>query len=193
MSIGAFVEKRLLKVRYIYRYPDMDPSDSSNVVSFAMDAPDEAILALENAARLAELVQQRRGDSAWRLYLYVEDLKIRGYSFLHTPVCTEWHDALPTHAGDARAASSFVDPAHRGRRIRHALFAEQARFCRSRDQRFWAVIEKSNRESLRASERSGGRRSAVNILIKVAGRNVVSFVSRPLALYLLYGRRRNRR
>lgn len=190
------VRKYVLKRRHLVRYDEV-----ANVTGgWKVD-----VLSLAEAARLARAVavsegylefiryRQARRLSAWQIFVVVVDGKIAAYSSLHVGQRESvWLDSLPTQSGEARESGTYVEPAFRGRGLRHALLAAQSEYCTARGLELWAVIEASNRPSVSSSLRAGGSIAASNYLLKLAGINVLSIVDRPFQIHLMTSAKRRK-
>ena len=190
--LKSLFEKYVFKRRAIYAYPLQSHAQDERVLTFAIQNPPDAFLALARTERLHRYLESRMSSPAWRLFVYSESGIIQGYSFLHVPKRVEWHDSLPTFPGEARETSTFVEPEHRGKGIRGIILEQQKSYCIKNNLTFWCVIENVNTDSIRSTVRSGGTPVRDNYLIKLWKRNVLSILTRPLRPYFLHGVRRAR-
>lgn len=182
------------KRRVLFEYPSLLPASASTPFKFEVHQGDPATLAARGGltAQLAALCEKRQ-NSGWLVYWVEIDGGVVAYSFLHTPSETTWHDSLPTHPGEARETTTFVEDRWRGKKLRASLLQAQTIYCRDAGLRHWAVVETSNVASLRSSEAFGAKRAGVNILVKTFGVNIMSLVmGRENHSWLLFGNKRNR-
>lgn len=191
MSPSEFLERYFFKTRYLMAYRSSAGATNSVIVKRLIDF-DISLLPPIKDQRLMGYLEKRKKDPSWVFFAYLEGLEILGYSFLHIPVSEEWNDSLPTFKGEARISSAFVYPQYRGKGIRGEIYKMQYQYACEHSLKLWSVIEKSNFSSIKAASKTGGV-EGLNYLIKVLGRNVLSIVSNPFRVYLLYGRRRVRR
>jgi GNAT superfamily N-acetyltransferase len=191
--LGELIEKYLFKERHVFSYTLAKASDDGGVLVSTPRQYLDRIGEVKAIGRLPRLCEARQHSDSWVLFVCEENNEVLGYSFLHIPSRTEWNDSLPTHPGEARASSSFVDPAKRGLGIRGRLMQAQRDYCLHNDKHMWAVIEKRNQSSNRSTSKNGGQLKTKNFLLKCLGHNVASIVLEPARVYLLLGSRRARR
>lgn len=193
--LARFVERWLLKQRYVVEYPAEAEGHGHAVVDCSPADLSSALTGVELPERLTRLAGQRV-DSADEFPLFValdDHQTVLGYSFLFVPKQVSWHDCLPINAGEARSTSSWVEEEFRGQGVRGSLFAAQVARCSARGLRFTAVIERSNQSSIRSSAKSGAVVWQRNYLLKALGRNVLSVTTNPVRVYVLAGTRRSHR
>lgn len=188
----SFLDRWLLKTRYIYNYPIKKESITHSIQTFDLINSLPAHLLEIATDRLKHYIKIRSNSPNWIIFLCVKNNEIIGYSFLHTPSSIEWNDSLPTLSGEARESSTYVEPTHRGKGIRSMLLAAQVNYCNQQNKTMWAVIEKSNSSSIKSTERFGAIRIRTNYLIKIIGRNFLSILSGPLSFYLIDKSKRQR-
>lgn len=192
MELNSFFENYIFKKRYIYIYDLVFFKEDTSVSFFPM-TDEKAIEIINNADdRLAVFLKNRLNNPAWIFFYHHEGEEILGYSFLHVPEQPEWNDSLPTMPGEARVGSNYVYPKYRGRGIIGSICRQEINFSRINNLKLWSVIEKSNTASLRAEGKYCTAKKN-NYLIKIYARNIISIVTNPLRLYLLLGKRRERR
>lgn len=192
MNVLNLIEKFLIKKRLIVEY-SLSPYDKNeSVCFFNMCEKVPSVIKKTNDERLRSLVYKRINDSSWILFFYLKDNEIMGYSFIHAPSDVEWNDSLPTLPGEGRTSSTFVYPKHRGKRVRNYIAQQQVNYSIENNIKLWSVIERVNKSSLKASSRTGEIRST-NYLVKLLGRNIISFTITPFKVYSLFGARRARR
>lgn len=189
MTINGFIERFIFKKRNIIYYHPSASQSSVMVSMTSMSDLDSQALSLEVDSRLESYLRRRKGSSSWILFVMRKESRIQGYSFLHVPAADEWNDSLPTLKGEARISSIFVFPEFRGFGVQGELFKAQAIYAKDRGLKLWAVIEDSNNSSMRSALKVGYVARA-NYLIKFLGRNIISVVTNPTQLYLLYNFRR---
>lgn len=180
-------ERYFLKLRYVVHYRLTDPKPPNQVIAISLEDIDEPLPYDIDVGKLPELIRRRSGNPAWRLYIYVIDGAILGYSFLHVPSRIEWNDSLPTMPKEARTTSTYVSPASRGKGVRGLILEGQSSDAIQEGLTLWSVIEKSNRSSLRAATKSGAYVVRCNILVKFLGRNVLSILTNPFQCHFLLG------
>lgn len=192
MQTYSFIEKYLLKKRYIFYY-DLYNKVGNNIIinniinlSLNQDIPKD----LQFSDRLISYIKKREGKESWRLFLYIEGNKVLGYSFLHVPLYTEWNDSLPTYRDEARESSTYVEASARGRGIRGYLLASQKQYCLEKNKKMWCVIESINSASIKSTKKSGVISIEKNYLIKLMGRNIFSILTKSFKLFLLLGDKR---
>lgn len=192
---ARFVERWLLKQRYIVEYPQQSDGSRHTVVKCSPAQLDKEVPGVELPGRLSRLADQRiECTDEFPLFVALDgDRRVMGYSFLFVPREDSWHDGLPVRVGEARETSSWVEEEFRGYGVRGSILADQMAYCAARGLRFTAVIEGSNRPSFRSSAKSGAWVRQRNLLIKVIGRNVMSVTTSPLRVYVLAGTRRSHR
>ena len=192
-KLSAFAARWLVKQRYVVEYVG-DRQGAGHPVTVFSSAHD-----LENFSqarlpdRLVALAELRAHSLAYRspIFVAVKNGEVMGYSFLLIANKEGlWHDSLPCVVGDARETSTWVPAPYRGRGVRSSLLSSQAEYCKNSGLRFIAVIERDNKSSLTSSMRFGAVVFRRNLLVKVVGRNVLSFTTNPLRVYALLGARR---
>lgn len=190
MNFHSLLEDYVLKKRNIMRYhaPSERPA---HVLVMPMRAFDISSLKTSDEKLLSHL-KKRQGDSAWVFFFCNDGLNTLGYGFLHAPRQEEWNDSLPTLPGEARISSTFVYPDFRGRGVRAEIFKAQYFYAQENNLTLWSVIEERNVSSMRAASKTGyvGRE---NYLLKFFGRNVLSVLTNPFQVFLMYPSRRVRR
>ncbi|WDZ51161.1 hypothetical protein LF296_18060 [Acinetobacter vivianii] len=192
MQYYSFIEKYILKKRYVFYYDlneTFEMTSLAKVVDFSLS--EKSILAnFVISSRLREYIQKREGQDVWRLFLYIENHQVLGYSFLHTPFSTEWNDSLPTYKHEARESSTYVEVSARGKGIRGILLASQKKYCLEQNRKMWCVIEAANEASIKSTKKSGVISIEKNYLLKLWGRNIVSILMHTLKIFFLWGEKR---
>lgn len=192
MQSYSFIEKYILKKRYIFYY-DLNNISKNNSLTNVIDLSLTQTSILSDfviSERLNAYIQKRKGMDTWRLFLYIENYQILGYSFLHTPLSTEWNDSLPTYNNEARESSTYVESVARGRGIRGILLASQKKYCSEQNKKMWCVIEAVNEASIKSTKKSGVKYIEKNYLLKFFGRNIFSILTNTLSFFLLWGEKR---
>ena len=187
-----YIERYLFKVRYIYEYRNVKSGNSGQVQSYSLENVPGKLLNIAISERLRRFIEKRSDCQSWRLFVFEEQSRIVGYSFIHAPVCVEWNDSLPTHPLTARLSSDYVEQEFRGKGIRGKILSDQFEYCRQEGLYLWSAIERTNASAIRATEKAGGVRVSTNYLVKVIGRNVLSICTKPFEVYVLVGKRRSR-
>ncbi|MCH7337301.1 hypothetical protein [Acinetobacter sp. NIPH 2699] len=193
MSLIKFVNSYIFKKRLIYFYA-LDRVESKNdyVFNFNLNNLDHEFFLKEKICsnQFLLLLDKRKFSPDWQIFIYLDNDTVQGYSFLHIPQESVWHDSLPTGKDEARTVSSFVEPAFRGRGIRGELLKSQKNFCIKNNKALWCVIESTNISSIRATQKSKIVMIRTNYLLKLIGRNVFSILTNPFKFFLLWGNKR---
>lgn len=195
MKSYSFFEKYFLKKRSIFYY-NLDEYSGNNHLNNiqSLSLVDQYGFAnISISDRLKEYIEKRDGKDSWRLFLFVEDNKVLGYSFLHLPSKTEWNDSLPTYKDEARESSTYVEECARGRGIRGVILISQKRYCLEHGKKMWCVIEDINESSIKSTKKSGIILTRKNYLVKFLGRNIFSILKNPFKVFLLLGEKRAKR
>lgn len=191
MNVKSFIEKFFFKKRHIIHVHN-NPQYSDYVFSTSMADFDIEPLLEEVDQRFANYLIMRKNNPAWVIFYYKKDNEIYGYSFLHVPQQEEWNDCLPTMPQETRVGSAFVYPQHRGKRIISEIYKVQRRYAIENNLKFWGIIENSNNSSIRSlSENAYIARK--NYLIKFFKLNILSVLTNPFKIYVLFGKRRANR
>lgn len=192
MLAFGLLERYFFKVRNVIEYNRGHESNDPSVEVIEMRGLPAGLSSSVDDLVLRRYVDNRIGSCSWTLFLYWERDVLAGYSFLHTPSHEEWNDSLPTFPKEARISSQFVYPEFRGKGIIGRLFLAQKIHAEQTSKTLWSVIENSNYASMKAASKVGFVKRK-NYLIKFFGRNIISVLTSPLEVYVLYGCRRARR
>lgn len=183
MKKSKIIENLFFKKRYIVLYKKDIDGYSLNVNNIDLNTID--VSRLDKAFK--NYMERRKNNTTWRAYGYFIEDTLVGYGFIHIPESVEWNDALPTLPNEARIGSLYVNPEYRGRRIVNEICL--ALIKNTQRDKVWAVIESSNKSSLKAALRIGNIWKT-NFLIKIFGRNIISITTKPLKIYFLIKNRR---
>lgn len=195
MSNYSFLEKYFFKKRYIFVYDlnNIGPISKSINIIDVRDVDKILKKNIKISPRLQMYISKRKNSNSWKLFLYIDNNEIQGYSFLHTPTSIEWNDSLPTNINEARESSTFVEDKNRGLGIRGKILNAQKIFSKENNKKMWCVIERINYSSLISTKKSGVVDERKNYLVKFIGRNIFSIVLKPLNFFILYGAKRANR
>lgn len=192
MSNYSFLEKYFFKKRYIFVYDlnNIGPISKSINIIDVRDVDKILKKNIKISPRLQMYISKRKNSSSWKLFLYLDNNEIQGYSFLHIPTSIEWNDSLPTNSNEARESSTFVEIEYRGLGIRGKILNAQKKFCKENNKKMWCVIEGVNIASIISTQKSGIIFKQKNYLIKLLKRNIFSIVLKPFNFFILYGAKR---
>ncbi|MGL3045472.1 hypothetical protein ACSJMR_10395 [Acinetobacter pecorum] len=192
MSNYSFLEKYFFKKRYIFVYDlnNIGPISKSINIIDVRDVDKILKKNIKISPRLQMYISKRKNSSSWKLFLYLDNNEIQGYSFLHIPTSIEWNDSLPTNSNEARESSTFVEIEYRGLGIRGKILNAQKKFCKENNKKMWCVIEAVNISSIKSTNRSGVNFVGTNYLIKFLGKNIFSIVFNSFKVFLLVGKKR---
>lgn len=192
MSLHKIVNNYIFKRRIVYFYAlEYNKDISPNVLSFNLaELDNNSFDKINYSEKLLLLINKRKGDAGWQVFIYLENNVVKGYSFLHLPKNIEWHDSLPTRNDEARTVSSFVEPDFRGIGIRGELLKSQKNFCLENKKKLWCVIEGTNTSSIKATQKAGVEKVRMNYLVKIIGRNIFSILTNTLSFFFLWGEKR---
>jgi RimJ/RimL family protein N-acetyltransferase len=184
-SLKTLIEKYLIKIRYIYLYPQLLPTSSDVRCLSLADAEEEL-----DDQKIIEKIKNKRNPLSWIIFVLTDNGITKGYSFLHIPDEAELFDSLMTCPDESRECGTFVFPEYRGSGIRGHILASQIQYAKNNNKKIWAVIERSNNASIRSAEKCFGKKERVNILIKFLGRNLFSITTNPFSVIFLLGKKK---
>jgi len=192
-SLGKIIEAHIFKVRYVF---ESAYSHNDNVDEMNSDPVDEYISIepiTQDNIYMIEKIYEDCHDVSYirRVEKYIENTSVwLGYvvRYNNRPAGCFWilvpnvndvmHDSFMITTNEALLCGVYVSPSYRGNRIFTVIqkyaYEHVNHSCNSR--KLLMIVEKSNHASLTSVRRLGHwTQTGVNVLIKLAGRNIISF------------------